>query len=69
MWWWYLTISDTNKSQDCTHAHDRVARASAAVDRERDRLKESNREARHGTRNIKMLMDSVLHRLERRNGR
>lgn len=68
MWWWYLSVSDTSKSADCGKAHDRVARASAAVDRERDRLRESNREARHGTRNIKMLMDSVLHRLERRNG-
>lgn len=67
-WWWYFTVHDHQKpGRPCPH--DRVARASEAVDRERERLKDTNREARHGTRNIRMLMDSVLHRLERRNGK
>jgi hypothetical protein len=69
LWWWFWMMSPSKHHDECDSAHTRVTRAARDVERAREDLKETTREARHGNRNIRMLLNHVLERLEKRNDR
>lgn len=64
--WWWVIMHHPSK-QECTDAHQRIKTAAADLDQKQQELKESSREARHGARNIRMLLGAVLARLTREN--
>jgi hypothetical protein len=55
------------KDKNCLSAHERVKAAAQELDNRHREKEEIDREARHKARNVRMLMEAVLTRLERRN--
>lgn len=53
--------------KECANGHKNVRDAADKVRKSGEQLEQHQREVRHGTRNIRMLLTGVLERLERRN--
>jgi len=62
-----MVNSHISKSKACLGAHERVKVAAHELDERHKEKQEIDREARHKARNVRMLMEAVLARLERHN--
>jgi hypothetical protein len=69
-WWWtvHMPHAARETQANCANGHKNVREAAEKVRQSGAQLEEQQREVRHGTRNIRMLLQGVLDRLERRNG-
>jgi len=69
--WWLsygmMVNTHISKAKDCSDAHERVRAAAQKLETQHREKEEIDREARHKARNVRMLMEAVLNRLERRN--
>ena len=69
--WWLsyglMVNTHINKGRGCLNAHERVKVAAQELETQHREKEEIDREARHKARNVRMLMEAVLNRLERRN--
>lgn len=69
-WWWHHLMAvpdDKPCDKSCHRAHDDVEQASDALEQSFQDVKASTREDRHGARNVRMLMQALAARLEKRN--
>jgi hypothetical protein len=66
MWWWWYMPHGPSKQQ-CPQAHETVERAASNHEKSTEEVVASTREARHGAKNVRMLMGALARKLEKAN--